>query len=200
MQGDSYQGYRGLPPLVGLHTMAEAATAGLSVADSVARLKRLHWSLRRLHSIFVSHITSTPIYELKMAFSLHAFYCAEHVGEIADRVREMRQPPYGLEVSPNASLDLLFDEILAAPGSEALLLGLYERAMPALIRGIRNLMSDTNKLFDHPTWRICRLMLIELEDVQLYGSEAVACLVTPETRAELRPWLEDSGPDAGGGR
>jgi hypothetical protein len=118
LQRDAYKGYGGLPPLVGLHTMAEAATVGLTVAQSVARLKRLHWSLKRLHSIFVSRITSTPIYELKMAFSLHAFYCAEHVGEVADRVREMRQPPYGLEVSPDVALDLLFDEILAAPGME----------------------------------------------------------------------------------
>src|ERR1700748_3390711 len=115
-----------------------------------------------------------------MAFSLHAFYCAEHVGEIADRVREMRQPPYGLEVSPDAALDVLFDEILAAPGVDALLVGLYEGAMPALIRGLQNLIADTNKLFDHPTWRICRLMVVEFEDVQKYGTEAVACLLTPQ--------------------
>ncbi len=34
-----------------------------------------------------------PIYELKMAFSLHAHYCAEHADSFAKRVREMRQPP-----------------------------------------------------------------------------------------------------------
>ena len=33
---DSYAGFAGLPPLVGLHTMAEAATTGLTVSDSVA--------------------------------------------------------------------------------------------------------------------------------------------------------------------
>ncbi len=189
MTEGSYQGYSGLPPLVGLHTMGEAAAIGLSVGESVARLKRLHWSLKKLHNIFVSHITSTPIYELKMAFSLHAFYCAEHIGEIADRVREMRQPPYGLEVTPNASLDLFFDEILAAPNVEALVLGLYERAVPAVIRALEQVIADTNRLFDHPTWRICRLTLVEFEDVQRYGREAVACLVNSEARAELLPWL-----------
>ncbi len=83
---DSYEGFAGLPPLVGLHTMGEATEIGLTINESVARLKRLHWSLRKLHHIFVSHITSMPIYELKMAFSLHAHYCAEHVGEFATRV------------------------------------------------------------------------------------------------------------------
>ena len=69
---ETYLGYANLPPLVGLQTMAEATTKGLTVADSVARLKRLHWSLKRLHGIFTARIAATPIYELKMAFSLHA--------------------------------------------------------------------------------------------------------------------------------
>ena len=145
----------------------------------------------------MSRITSMPIYELKMAFSLHAHYCAEHVGEFAGRVREMRQPPYGLETSPDASLDLFFDEILATPSTEALLLGLYERAMPALIRALETLLADTNRLFDHPTYRICRLTLLEMQDVQAYGTEAVVCLVNEETRAPLEEWLGYPGPYVG---
>lgn len=187
---DTYTGYAGLPPVVGLQTMREATTTGLNVTQSVARLKRLHWSLKRLHQIFVARITSMPIYELKMAFSLHAFYCSEHVGEFATRVREMRQPPYGLEVSPHASLDLLFDEVLAAPGTEALLLGLYEHAVPGLLRALEDMMADTNKLFDHPSYRICRLTLVEMQDVQQYGVEAVRRLVTAEHRQQLAEWLD----------
>jgi hypothetical protein len=187
---DSYSGYAGLPPLVGLHSMRQATSRGLAVTESVARVKRLHWSLRRLHRVFVSRITSMPIYELKMAFSLHAHYCAEHVGELAARVREMRQPPYGLEVSPDASLDLYFDEILAAPTTVALVLGLYEKAVPAIIRGLEHLIADTNRLFDHATYRICRLTLVEMQDVQAYGEEAVRCLVSEENRTELQSWLE----------
>lgn len=185
---DSYAGLAGLPPLVGLHTMAEAATTGLTVSGSVARLKRVHWSLKRLHQIFVSRITSEPIYELKMAFSLHAYYCSEHVGEFASRVREMRQPPYGLEVSPHAALDLFFDEIMAAPNTPALLVGLYEYAVPELIRALENLIADTNKLFDHPTYRICRLTLVEMQDLRQYGTNAVRCLVSQDAHLELRDW------------
>ncbi len=190
---DSYKGFAGLPPLVGLHTMDDAAATGLTVSESVARLKRIHWSLKRLHGIFVAHITSTPIYELKMAFSLHAHYCAEHVGEFANRVREMRQPPYGLEVTPHASLDHFFDEILVAPNVAALLLGLYECALPALIRALENMMADTNRLFDHPSYRVCRLTLVEMQDVQQYGAEAVACLVQGKDREQLQDWLNALG-------
>src|ERR1700691_4751946 len=139
---DSYRGYAGLPPLAGLLNMQEATTMGLTVTESVDRIKRIHWSLRRLHQIFVARIPATPVYELKMAFSLHAHYCAEHVDALARRVREMRQPPHGLEVSPDARLDAFFDEILAAPSTEALLLGLYEKAVPAVVRALEQLMRD----------------------------------------------------------
>lgn len=190
---DSYTGYMGLPPIVGLHSMRDVITSGLVVSESVKRLKRLHWSLKRLQQLFVARITSMPIYELKMAFSLHAHYCVEHVGEFATRVREMRQPPHGLDVSPDESLDMFFDEILCAPSVEALLIGLYEQAIPAVIRALKKLMVDTNKLFDHPTWRICRLTLIEMQDIQQYGVEAVRCLVNEEQRAGLQEWLAGLG-------
>ena len=74
----SYQSFRNLPPLAGLATFAAAQAPGLSVEACVNRLKRLHWSFRRLHQIFVHRLVSEPVYELKMAFSLHSHYCAEH--------------------------------------------------------------------------------------------------------------------------
>jgi hypothetical protein len=186
---ESYAGYAGLPAIVGLCSMREAISTGLTVQKSVERLKRLHWALKRIHGIFIFRITAVPVYELKMAFSLHGFYASEHVGEFAARVREMRQPPYGLEVSPDSSLDIFFDEILAAPDTEVLVLGLYERAVPAILRALDRLMADTNRLLDHPTYRICRLTLVEFQDVQSYGEHAVKCLVNAEKRASLEPWL-----------
>ncbi len=186
----SYRGYAGLAPLAGLQTMEEALTKGLTVLESVSRLKRIHWALKRLHDIFVSRIAATPVYELKMAFSLHAYYCAEHVGEFAARVREMRQPPYGLESSPDNALDIFFDEILAAPQMEDLVFGLYEHAVPAIIRALEHLMADTNKLFDHPTYRLCRLTLLEMQEVEQYGHEAVRCLLDQDRIASLDNWSD----------
>jgi hypothetical protein len=185
---DNYRGYAGLPPLAGLLTMREATTTGLTVTESVERIKRIHWALRRLHRIFVARIPATPVYELKMAFSLHAHYCAEHVDALARRVREMRQPPYGLEASPDAMLDAFFDEILAAPSTESVLVGLYEKAVPAVVRALEHLMRDTNRLFDHPTYRVCRFALLELKEAQEYGEEAVRCLVKDADRAFLGEW------------
>lgn len=185
---DHYQGYSGLPPLAGLLNMREATTTGLTVTESVHRIKRVHWSLKRLHQIFVARIPATPIYELKMAFSLHAHYCAEHVDALAKRVREMRQPPYGLEVSPDPMLDTFFDEILAAPSTESLLIGVYEKALPAVVRAVEHLIADTNRLFDHPTHRAARFALLELKEAQEYGAQAVRCVVKEADRTALAGW------------
>src|SRR6201987_1627217 len=129
---DTYQSYRGLPALAGVATIAEASKPGLSIEVCVARLKRYHYTFQRLHEILTARITAEPIYELKTGFSLHAYLCAEHVQALRTRVGEMREPPLGLEVVPDAALELFFDEILAAPTTTELLVGLYEKALPAL--------------------------------------------------------------------
>src|SRR3979490_2688487 len=128
----TYQSYRGLPTLAGLATIEEAAKPGLSVEACVARLKRYHYAFMRLHELFTARITAEPIYELKTGFAHHAYLCAEHVSALRQRIGEMREPPLGVEEVPHYALEVFFDEIWAAPTTEALLLGLYEKAIPWL--------------------------------------------------------------------
>src|SRR5438477_2063151 len=124
--------YRNLPRLAGVCSMEEAMKPGLSVEECVRRLKRYHYAFKRLHQIFIARITAEPIYELKMGFSLHAHLCAEHVTALRRRVGEMREPPLGLELVPDTCLEIFFDEIRAAPTTAELILGLYEKALPAV--------------------------------------------------------------------
>ena len=124
--------YRNLPPLAGVCSMEAAMKPGLAVEECVRRLKRYHYAFKRLHQIFTARITAEPLYELKMGFSLHAHLCAEHVAALRRRVGEMREPPLGLETVPDPNLEIFFDEILGAPTTEELVLGLYDKALPAL--------------------------------------------------------------------
>lgn len=169
-------------------SIADAMRIGFSIDDCVSRLKRHHWTFRRLHQILVARLAAEPIYELKMGFSLHAHYCAEHVAAWRERVAEMREPPLGLDVVPDAALDAFFDEVLAAPDTESLLLGVYEQALPALKRALQTHMAETNRLVDHPSFRICRFALIEVEEMIDYGARCIEKLVTKERRAELAEW------------
>jgi hypothetical protein len=185
-----YQPYRGLPPLAGLCTMEEAMKPGLSVDQCVTRLKRYHYAFKRLHQIFSARITAEPILELKHAFSLHAHLCAEHVSALRQRVGEMREPPLGLEEIPHPSLEIAFDEILAAPKTEQLVLGIYSKALVALKIALEEHIEDTNRLADAPSVRLCRFALLELKDMLYFGAKAIASLIpSKEDEEQFRPWL-----------
>ncbi len=199
MSGPAYSPLHDLPALAGVATFDDAQRTGLSVEDCVRRLKRYHYALKRLHGIFLARLTAEPIYELKMAFSLHAHYCAEHVTTLRGRVGEMREPPLGLETVPDAALELLFNEVRAAPTTGELLLGIYGKCVPAIIKALEQHQAATNPLADHPSLRVCRFALLELREMSEYGSAAIAAMI-PEG-APHAAWLEllDRCLDAAGG-
>lgn len=185
----NYQSYRGLPPLAGLATIADATKPGLSVEACVARLKRYHYAFVRLHEILTARITAEPIYELKTGFSHHSYLCAEHVQALRTRIGEMREPPLGLEDVPHPTLQIFFDEILSAPNTAELLVGVYERAIPALDAALARHQADTNPLADAPSVRLIRFARMELADMIAFGNQCIACLVDDKTRASMKCWL-----------
>ncbi len=186
---EPYRSYRGLSSLAGLATIEEAARPGLSVEACVARLKRYHYAFKRLHEIFTARIPAEPIYELKTAFSHHAYLCAEHVEALRGRIGEMREPPLGLESVPDSALEAYFDEIRATPTTAELLIGLYETALPALDAALARHGTDTNPLTDAPSLRVCRFARVELADMTEFGRSAIACLADATSRGALQPWL-----------
>lgn len=197
----NYPQYRGIPHVAGIGTIQEAMNPGLSVEEVVIRLKRHHYALKRLHGIMTSRITAEPIYELKSAYSLHSYLCADHVAEIRKRIGEMREPPLGLDIVPDKNLEIFFDEIQCAPTSEELVYGIYAKAIPLLAQAIRKHMKETSILADHPTVRVCRFALLEVEDMERFGQEAVMGMIDAEQKAKISRWediLEESLAAAGG--
>lgn len=178
-----------LPPLVGLCTFEHAARPGLSVEDCVKRLKRFHYCLWRLHQICLAHLATEPLYELKMAFSHHGFLAAENDTNLRARVGEMREPPLGLEKIPHPALAVFFDEILGTPSTQERVLGLYEKAFPALRDAMLRYISESHPLADAPSIRLCKLALVDIEGICDYGAQVVEALITPEQRAQSAQWL-----------
>jgi hypothetical protein len=183
------QSYKNLPPLIGIASFEEAAKPGLSVSACVSRLKRFHYSLWRIHQICIAHIAEEPIYELKMAFSLHGHLAAEMDTLFRSRVGEMREPPLGLEKSQHPALDVFFDEILATPSVEERLLGLYAKAFPALREGLERYISESHPLADYPSQRVCRHALLDLENICAWGTKAIDALVDESQIKESANWL-----------
>jgi hypothetical protein len=186
----NYETYRGLPPLAGLATMEQAVRADWSVEASVTRLKRVHYMFRRLYGIFSSRITAEPVYELKTAFSYHAYLCSQQVTAIRGRVGEMREPPLGLELVPHPGLERFFDEIQCAPDTQELVFGLYAKAIPAVMAACEALAADAHPLADAPTRRLMRLARVDVEEIQTFGKQALDCLLAPADKDRLSAWGE----------
>jgi hypothetical protein len=85
-------------------------------------------------------------------------------------------------------LDIFFDEILAAPATDALILGVYEHALPALRDALQRHINETNRLVDHPSFRLCRFALIEVDEMIAFGRTSLSSLLTSERRAALKEW------------
>jgi hypothetical protein len=79
----------------------------------VRRLKRYHYAFSACMRSS-SRASPEPIYELKMAFSLHAHCCARHTAALRQRVGKCAKP-LRLEAVPDPILEIFFDEILNAP-------------------------------------------------------------------------------------
>ena len=170
--------------------MQRAVDGGWCLDESVRRLKRLHYVLRRLHETLTARITAEPIYELKTLLSHHAYLCAEQVALIRRRVGEMREPPLGLDKVPDASLERLMDELVCAPTTWELMAGVYTVAFPAVMDACVRLKMDAHPLADAPTVRVAKLIEFELAEVVQVGQDAVGCLEDSPGREDDQPWLD----------
>ncbi|MFO0921196.1 MAG: hypothetical protein U0905_01760 [Pirellulales bacterium] len=162
-----------LPSLAGMCSMDRAMQAEWSVEESVERLKELHFLLKRSAESLTSHIPGEPIYELKMAYSYHAYLFSEHTTLIRQRVSEMREPPLGLDKVPHAGLELLMNELECLTDSAAFVIAFYGSCLPLYRRDVQRLIQDAHPLADAPTIRILKWILTELEEIDRFGQTAV---------------------------
>jgi hypothetical protein len=186
----SLSSYLDIIPLAGVCDFADACRTGSSVEENVQLLKRFHFALKRSYFLVVSRIAATPIYEIKMAFSYHAYLLAENITKVRIRVGEMREPPLGLDVIPEPAFALFFDEILSASSQEETMLGLYRVALPALVDAIRAHLDVTNLLVDQPSVRMFKHLVMDLQEMINWGEDTLGKLIEHdglEERASL--WL-----------
>ena len=165
------------PELAGVATYAGAARIGFSVDENVRRLLRYHWVERRLMAILIAHLTSEPVWEVKCALALHQWQCAEHVESLRRRITEMRNPAPRLDVLPEndptaRALDAFLDQVDAARDTEELITGVYGVLYPALADAYPDHIERTNPLVDHPTRRLLKFALMDVEEALSWSARA----------------------------
>ncbi len=180
----------GIPELAGLGNYSEAARIGFSVDDTVARLLRYQWLERAVMRTAVSHLTATPEWEVKCALGLLQWQCAEHVEGLRQRVAEMRHPLPALEQAPDPAIDRFCEELLRARDTAELIAGVYEVAVRAVVAEYRDYLRRANVLVDHPTRRVIRFALAELEEALWWAEDALAAMTagSADVVARVAAW------------
>lgn len=179
-----------IPPLAGVSTYADAARLGLGIDETVSRLVRYAWIEKRIMETALYWLNPTPEWEVKEAFSLHAYLAADHARQFRQRVSEMRNPPPNMNVSPDGKLDRFMNEVLASTSTLDKLASLYGVVKPALLAAYKDHYEQANPLVDYPTRRILRMLIIEEEEAVTWGQQALAAVAdSPEARAQAESWM-----------
>jgi len=187
-----------LPELAGVATYQEAARIGFSVDENVRRLLRYHWVERRLMQILVAHLTSEPVWEVKCALALHQWQGAEHVEWLRRRIMEMRNPAPRLEGLPEddpsaVALEAFLVQVDASANTNELLVAVYDVAYPALADAYREPIERTNPLVDHPTRRLLRFALIDVDEAIAWRNTGGTPAAEDDWAAHLRSYLAAAG-------
>jgi len=173
---DAAEADAGVPPLGGICSYERAASPGLAVEVTVARLKRYNHLAGALHRIAAAHLPRTPEWEVKCGLGLHLYLDADHCAAIRERVAEMREPPLRLDAVPDERLRAVVEEAIRARDTVELLAAVYGVLRPALVAAMEAHVQALNPLFDHPTHRLLRGILREQHEMLAWGREAVAAL------------------------
>ena len=195
----------GIPPLAGICTYEVAARPGLPVEETVERLKRYNYALRKLHEVGMAHLPSTPEWEVKCALSLHSWLDTEHAGAIRSRIAEMREPPLHLDDVPDERLEAAFEELIRSRDTIELVAGVYAEARSTLVAAIQDHLELLNPLFDHPTYRLLTTVLREQEEMIEWGRRALEGLAgcdadrkqAEDFRARVRSFISAAGGISG---
>jgi hypothetical protein len=190
-QNDPLNYFRGFPPLAGVCSFYEAERVGYSVDEAVTYFKRFHWAMRRIWHILISRIASERVYELKMGYSYHAHLLAEQIADLRSRVGEMREPPLGLDVCPDATLDVFFDEILCASTTLETVTGLYAVALPTLCDDLRHHIQTTNPLVDAPSIRLLKHAADDLHGIITWGRQTIEAVAASSPNESLTAITSD---------
>lgn len=162
-----------VPELAGLASYSDAARIGYSVDENVRLLLRYQWTSRRLMHALLAHLPSEPVWEVKCGMALHQWQLAEHADGIRRRIGEMRHPVPALDRAPDTVLDRFLEEALRSRDSVELVAGTYGVALRALAESYREHLLASNPLVDHPTRRVLRFALLELEEALAWSDAAL---------------------------
>ena len=173
--------------------LQNATQQGLSVDQCTARLHRFAYAAERLMFLQAAHIISTPERDVKVLLTRLQYEDSQHASQFKARLPELRVSKTKAYQSPDASLQIVFDEGMYAANTVELLAGLTKVFKPALLDAYQRYVNETNGLADYPTARILKTVIAEVEDgLRLLEAAYDDIIDTPEKEAEAETWSRDT--------
>lgn len=187
-----------IPPLASICSYNEAARVGYSVERSVELLRRFAWVEKRIMDAALAWLNPIPEWAVKEALSLHVYLDAEHVKLLRDRVKEMRNPPPPMDVSPDDDLERFLSEIVWGQTTLERLAAIYHVVRPALRDAYQSYLAQSNPVADYPTCRILRILIAEQDGAIQWGQQAIEALGGTASAADWIGHLKQYLASAGG--
>ena len=154
-------------------------TPGLSVAESVERLRRLAYAEERLMRLYATRIVALPQRDIKVLLGRLQYESATHADGLRRRILELRIAKGVLENPPSDALEIFFDEAEHSPDVYPYLSALVDLIVPEIIRAYRAYLEAANDLADYPGVRLLRSNLQETE-VHLELLQTVLAELAPD--------------------
>jgi hypothetical protein len=178
-----------IPPYAGLCTREEAQRVGFGADEAARRLRRFAYVLQRLAFMATAHLNATPEWEVKQAFSLHAWLDAEHANMLRKRVPELRVPEAALNDAPDDFLGRAMEEAAYSQGTLELLTASYGVIRPELLAAIDKYLAQSNPVADHPSCRALKIIRREQHEIVEWGRVALeAVLADDAARQKSAAW------------
>ena len=156
MTTENLQSYR----FAGLH---RTQSPGLSVGESVERLRRLAYAEERLMRLYATHIITLGQRDIKVLLGRLQYESAMHADGLRRRILELRIAKGMLEKPPSEALEIFFDEAEHLPGAYPSIAENGCFARPEIIRSYTAYLETANDLADYPSVRLLRTNLSESE-------------------------------------
>ena len=171
--------------------LQRVSSPGLSVAQAGERLRRFAYVEQRLMRLLASRVVSIPQRDVKALLARMQYEAALHAEAWRNRVVEMRTNKSKLEGTPDAALEILFDEAEHLPATYPFLFVVTNLLKPALSEAYHSYEATTNELADYESVRIVRQHLTDEEEHRRLLALALVNLdPTAEEQQKASEWLE----------
>ena len=120
--------------------LQNATQQGFSVDQCAARIHRFAYATERLMFLQAAHIISTPERDVKVLLARLQYEDSQHASQFKARLLELRVSKTKAYQTPDASLQIVFDEAMYAANTVELLAGLTKVFKPALLEHIKGML------------------------------------------------------------